>query len=89
MIRNVSDALSTVPQLIGTPLEHEPGTAFEYANGNYVPDCDLANFGANGECGPMSNPNFGSTQAGVSYGETFTIGTPQAGEIEQEHSRES
>jgi hypothetical protein len=28
-------------------------------NGNYVPDCDLGTRTANGECGPMSNLNFG------------------------------
>ncbi len=27
--------------------------------GNYTPDCDLANFSLNGECGPISNENFG------------------------------
>ena len=27
-------------------------------NGNFVPDCDLLNPAANGECGPMANPNF-------------------------------
>ena len=28
-------------------------------NGNYVPDCDLINPAANGECGAMDNQNFG------------------------------
>jgi len=29
------------------------------ANGNYIPDCDVQNFSANGECGAISNANFG------------------------------
>lgn len=29
------------------------------ANANYVPDCELRTFGANGECGPIDNVNFG------------------------------
>jgi len=29
------------------------------ANGNYIPDCDVRNLQPNGECGPMSNVNFG------------------------------
>ena len=27
--------------------------------GNFIPDCELANFATNGECGPISNVNFG------------------------------
>ena len=33
-------------------------------NGNFIPDCDLLNVNANGECGRMDNQNFGK--------ETFT-----------------
>jgi hypothetical protein len=29
------------------------------ANGNYLPDCELRNFSTNGECGAISNTNFG------------------------------
>jgi hypothetical protein len=37
------------------------------ANRNYVPDCDLVNPVVNGECGAMSNPDFGTTRPGVTY----------------------
>src|SRR5262249_52459704 len=30
-------------------------------NGNYVPDCDLTNLAANGECGPIADQNFGKS----------------------------
>lgn len=33
--------------------------AWTDANGNFLPDCDLLNTGANGECGAMANANFG------------------------------
>lgn len=44
------------------PFSSSVNTAFRNwndANGNYIPDCALANFTANGECGPISNANFG------------------------------
>jgi hypothetical protein len=35
------------------------------ANQNYVPDCDLGNFSANGECGALNNVNFGKQDPNV------------------------
>ncbi len=37
------------------------------ANRNYVPDCDLEEPGANGECGPWSALNFGQQTGGTRY----------------------
>jgi hypothetical protein len=34
--------------------------AWADTNGNFIPDCNLANRGQNGECGPLQNLNFGS-----------------------------
>lgn len=37
------------------------------ANGNYRPDCDLNVFTANGECGQISNLNFGGSTVATTY----------------------
>jgi carboxypeptidase family protein len=37
------------------------GRAWNDANRNYVPDCELTNFAAHGECGPIQNQSFGKT----------------------------
>ena len=37
------------------------GRSWNDANGDYVPDCDLGNFAANGECGQIANSNFGKS----------------------------
>jgi hypothetical protein len=37
------------------------------ANRNFVPDCNLVNPAANGECGAMDNSAFGSSRTGTSY----------------------
>jgi hypothetical protein len=36
-------------------------------NGNFVPDCNLVSPVANGECGAMANPAFGSARPGATY----------------------
>lgn len=36
-------------------------------NGNYIPDCDLANRAANGECAAMNNQNFGRLNLTTRY----------------------
>jgi hypothetical protein len=43
-------------------------------NGNFVPDCNLNNFAANGECGPLANQNFGGLSATTRYSEDVLIG---------------
>jgi len=37
------------------------------ANRNFVPECDLQNVRANGECGPLSNENFGTAVTNLTY----------------------
>ena len=43
-------------------------------NGNYVPDCDLTNLNANGECEAVANRNFGLTVPGTTYADEVTHG---------------
>ena len=44
-------------------------------NGNLSPDCDLTNFAANGECGGISNLNFGTNNPNaLQYSEDLTEG---------------
>jgi carboxypeptidase family protein len=44
---------------------------------NYVPDCDLLNPAANGECGPWSDLNFGKQTAGTKYSPNALTGFNQ------------
>jgi hypothetical protein len=37
------------------------------ANRDYIPQCDLIAVAANGECGPIADPTFGTTRPGASY----------------------
>lgn len=40
---------------------------FQGGNGNFIPDCDFDNFAANGECGAIRDPQFGTTQVVETY----------------------
>ena len=44
------------------------------ANGDFIPDCDLTNGEANGECGAFANNLFGQTRAGTAYADDITQG---------------
>ena len=49
------------------------------ANGNLIPDCDLANRAANGECGAMANQNFGGTRVTTIYADDMIKGWGERG----------
>ena len=49
--------------------------AWTDTNGNFVPDCDLKNFGQNGECGPLANSAFGKSDPNATaYAKDVTNG---------------
>jgi hypothetical protein len=58
---------------VGT-LINTTNRSWNDANRNYVPDCNLIDPVANGECGAMSNPDFGSTRPGRVYDRDATHG---------------
>jgi hypothetical protein len=47
------------------------------ANRDFVPDCDLLSPAANGECGAMSDANFGGTRAGLVFDPDVLTGWSQ------------
>jgi hypothetical protein len=49
------------------------------ANRNFVPECNLQNFAANGECGPLSNTAFGGLQGGSVYDDDILRGWGKRG----------
>jgi hypothetical protein len=44
------------------------------ANANYVPECNLSNFDANGECGAVSNTSFGKAAITTRYADDVISG---------------
>jgi hypothetical protein len=58
-----STNMAPVARLVNTTTR-----SWNDANRNFVPDCDLLNPVANGECGAMANPDFGTPRnTGLSY----------------------
>jgi hypothetical protein len=53
---------------------NEVTRAWNDVNRNYVPDCDLRNAAANGECGPYQNQNFGQTRITTRYADEVLKG---------------
>jgi len=48
-------------------------------NGNYVPDCNLGNLGANGECQAVNNANFGGLNPTIHYADDAINGWGRRG----------
>ena len=48
-------------------------------NGNFIPDCDLANRAQNGECGALANQNFGGLGATTRYADDSLTGLGNRG----------
>jgi hypothetical protein len=44
------------------------------SNRNNIPDCDLRALGANGECGPLNNVNFGKSVIATRYDDAYLRG---------------
>jgi hypothetical protein len=53
---------------------NEVNRSWNDANLNYVPDCDLGNFGQNGECGPVSDENFGGSRIATRWADEVLRG---------------
>ena len=51
----------------GNRISHTTNRSWNDANRNFVPDCALLNPAANGECGAMDNPDFGSRRRGLTF----------------------
>jgi hypothetical protein len=55
-------------------LANSTNRSWADANRNYVPDCNLLDLNANGECGAVANRNFGSVVPEVNYDEDILQG---------------
>jgi hypothetical protein len=53
---------------------HSTTRTWSDGNRNFVPDCDLTSAVANGECGPLNDPNFGKANPSTTYDPKATTG---------------
>ncbi|MGE0591773.1 MAG: carboxypeptidase regulatory-like domain-containing protein [Vicinamibacterales bacterium] len=65
--------LGTDPNPVNTMI-NTTTRAWNDANGNFSPDCDLLNFNANGECNAVANRNFGSAIPGATFDDILRRG---------------
>src|SRR3989454_1611640 len=71
---NITIALNPITTSINTVTRTWTDT-----NGNYAPDCDLANKGLNGECGALNNTNFGGINPTIHYADDAINGYGRRG----------
>jgi hypothetical protein len=60
------NGLSSDPNPINR-LANSANRIWTDADHDFSPDCNLLNFAANGECGDLDNPNFGTITPGTTY----------------------
>ena len=66
-----------VPQQVNplrSPVGNLTTRSWFDANQNLIPDCDLTNFGANQECGPIDNANFGQPIVPIAFDDDVASG---------------
>jgi hypothetical protein len=68
-----TQAIATAANPVSTVVNSVSRT-WNDANGNYVPDCDLNNPAANGECGAVNNNTFGQSLVTTRYSNQFING---------------
>src|SRR5206468_5935178 len=71
---NITIALNPITTSVNTVVR-----TWNDTNGNYIPDCDLANRAGNGECGAVNNPNFGAFNPNTRYADDAIRGFGRRG----------
>jgi hypothetical protein len=67
---SIADAVNPIL----APSSSNTSRSWRDVNGNFLPDCDLTNPAANGECGPDTNANFGKNLVTTRYAPDTVVG---------------